>query len=375
MFPLYEHGSKHYISPSVPVDGEEIWIKVNEDNLLDESFMKANSWTAGVASKVNKQLSSTNVEIDIDGKRTTTALKTMPLPNKARKQACCLFYTKNTTQSVIHDSMQLLNSILKQIIKSGLDGTPIRLNKKHFGKDLEYFYNGTISEHLKMVAEHCKLEFKYLGRYGSGVLKLLSCNHIMEKLRGSSRAIALLKNMKADVLRQEDHDNEKVVLDSYTVFKSEKLRTFAQLHNPSFSRFEVRQDYRSKKLERFSSHPHVKPTADGLLPTTFVKPIVNPEGSLKDRCGSMAKLSIVEQNAQVRYFSFHKEIRNIMNELKKDGEISANESFKLYDEELQREMQEAGILWEKKNGMLKTTTWGQDVMLSVLSNALQKNVV
>ena len=74
-----------------------------------------------------------------------------------------------------------------------------------------------------MVAEHCKLEFKYLGRYGSGVLKLLSCNHIMEKLRGSSRAIALLKNMKADVLRQEDHDNENVVLDSYSVFKSEKL--------------------------------------------------------------------------------------------------------------------------------------------------------
>eukprot|EP00943_MAST-04B_sp_MAST-4B-sp1_P002530 g2530.t1 len=199
-----------------------------------------------------------------------------------------------------------------------------------------------------MVAEHCKLEFKYLGRYGSGILKLLSCNHIMERLRGSSRAIALLKNMKADVLRQEDHDNEKVVLDSYTVFKSEKLRTFAQLHNPSFSRFEVREDFRDKKLERFSSHPHVKPTVDGLLPTTFVTPIVNPKGSLKDRCGSMSNLSIVEQNAQIRYFSFHKEIRNIMNELKKDAEVKQNDSFKLYYEELQREMQKAGVLWEKK---------------------------
>eukprot|EP00944_MAST-04C_sp_MAST-4C-sp1_P011597 g11597.t1 len=168
MYPLYEHGSKHYISPSVPVDGEEVWIKVNENDLLDETFMKANSWTAGVASKVNKHLSSLNFEIDIDGSHSYTSLKTMPLPNKPRRQACCLFYNKNTTQSVIHDSIQLLNSLLKQIIKSGLDGTPIRLNKKHFGKDLEYFYNGTISEHLKMVAEHCKLEFKYLGRYGSG---------------------------------------------------------------------------------------------------------------------------------------------------------------------------------------------------------------
>jgi hypothetical protein len=348
MFPLYEHGSKHFISPSIPVDGAEIWIKVNEDNLLDETFMKANSWTAGVASKVSKHLSSMNVEIDVDGSRSYTALKTMPLPNKPRKQACCLFYTKNTTQSVIHDSMQLLNSILKQIIDSGLHGTPIYFSEKYFGKDYQYVYKGKISEHLKLVAEHCKLEFKFLGRYGSGVLKLLSCNHIIERLRGCSRATALLKNMIADVLRQEDHDNEKVVLDSYTVFKSEKLRTFAQLHNPSFARFEVRQDYRSKKLDRFSSNPYVKPTADGLLPTTFVKPIVDPKGSLKDRCGSMSNLSIVEQSAQVRYFSFHKEIRNTMNELKKDAEINQNESFKLYYEELQREMQEAGILWGKK---------------------------
>ena len=144
------------------------------------------------------------------------------------------------------------------------------------------------------------------------------------------------------------------------------------MHNPSFARFEVREDYRSKKLERFSSHPYVKPTADGLLPTTFVKPIVNPEGSLKDRCGSMAKLSIVEQNAQVRYFSFHKEIRNIMNELKKDAEVKQNDSFKLYYEELQREMKKAGLLWEK-NG--KTTTEEQYAMLFTWSSALLKNVV
>ena len=57
MYPLYDHGSKHYISPIIPVDGEEAWIKVNEEDLLDETFMKANSWTAGVASKVNKHLS------------------------------------------------------------------------------------------------------------------------------------------------------------------------------------------------------------------------------------------------------------------------------------------------------------------------------
>ena len=30
MYPLYEHGSKHYISPSVPVDGEEVGLKLTK---------------------------------------------------------------------------------------------------------------------------------------------------------------------------------------------------------------------------------------------------------------------------------------------------------------------------------------------------------
>ena len=26
MYPLYDHGSKHYISPIIPVDGEDTWL-------------------------------------------------------------------------------------------------------------------------------------------------------------------------------------------------------------------------------------------------------------------------------------------------------------------------------------------------------------
>ena len=61
-----------------------------------------------------------------------------------------------------------------------------------------------------------------------------------------------------------------------------------------------------------------------------------------------------------------------MSGLKEEPKSMQTNVSKLYYEELQREIQEAGILWEK-HGILKATMWGQDVMLSVLSNAWQKN--
>ena len=104
-----------------------------------------------------------------------------------------------------------------------------------------------------------------------------------------------------------------------------------------------------------------------------MKPIVNPKGSLKDRCGNMANLSIVEQNAQVRFFSFHKEIRNIMNELKKDAKsVQTNllncmtKSFNMKCKKLE--------YCGKKNGMLKATAEVEYAMLFMLSNAQQKNL-
>ena len=373
MFPQYHHGSKHFLSPTVLVEGADVWAYVGDvDEILPDRFRRANKWSRGMAKEVENLLLNQNVHLRSDGQDMveTSSLKPMPFPNKARQEACCLFYDKNTTQSSVADGMRLLNDILGQVINSGITEAPVRLEAKHFGGAAEYYeyvYTGAISEHLRVIREQgCRLEFKFLGRYGSGVLTLIACDHLIERLRSRARAVQLLERRKRDTLREEDHDNANVVINSYAAFKTDKLRPFAQLYNPSFRFIEIREDFRSKVKERMASHPQIKPTMDK-MPNTFVAPkregSAGLEGkgsasSLKKRCSSMEQLSIVEQNAQIRYLSYQKRIRDLMRKLAADGEVRSNEQFKLVQKELEDEVAHAGKLWEEK--------WGGSLLSSVV---------
>ena len=111
--------------------------------------------------------------------------------------------------------------------------------------------------------------------------------------------------------------------------------------------FEIRDDYRSKVLERMASHPYLKPKEQ--MPDQFVEPD-GAEGSLKQRCGSMCSLSIVEQNAQIRYLSFHWKIRELVARMAEDAVIAADDHFQLLQERLEEELRQAGELWERRWG-------------------------
>ena len=314
--------------------------------MLPERFLCAKKWSAKMASEAISYLQEKKLRLLVDGVEHTTGLRTMPCPNKARKESYCLFYGNNTTQSVVAEAFKYLNRLFKEIVECGKGGE-ICLPKKVFGKDICYQYKGKITEHLRVAARRGTLEFKFLGRYGSGVLELLVCNALLKDLKGCSRAVAWLKGRKEGILRAEDHDNERVVLEAYAAFKTDCLRQFAQLHNPSFRQIEVRDDYRSKVILRMASHPKLKPTEQ--MPDQFVEPI-EAEGSLKQRCGSMRSLTIVEQNAQVHYLSFHWKIRELVARMAEDAVIAADDHFQLLQARLREELRQAGKLWEQRWG-------------------------
>jgi hypothetical protein len=347
MFPAYEHGSRHYLSPTVNIDSaEEVWLEAEAAEVLPERFLGAKKWSPSMAAAAIGYLQEKKLRLLVDGVEHTTGLRTMPCPNKARKESYCLFYGENTTQSVVAEAFKYLNRLFKEIVESGKVGE-ICLPKKVFGRDFCYRYKGKITEHLRVAAGGGRIEFKFLGRYGSGVLELLACNALADQLKGCSRGVAWLTVRKEGILRAEDHDNERVVLEAYAAFKTDSLRQFAQLHNASFRQIEVRDDFRSKVFERMASHPHLKPTEQ--MPDQFVEPD-GAEGSLKQRCGSMHSLSIVEQNAQIRYLSFHWKLRELVARMAEDAVIAADDHFQLLQARLREELRQAGKLWEQRWG-------------------------
>ena len=75
-------------------------------------------------------------------------------------------------------------------------------------------------------------------------------------------------------------------------------------------------------------------------------------------------LSIVEQNAQVRYLSFHWKIRELVARMAEDAVIAADDHFQLLRMRLRDELRQAGELWEQR--------WGVDAAADLADGALRR---
>ena len=342
-FPTYKHLCKNWISPTCR-RSEIMMCKVNESTLLPKA-LSGNQWYKNDLQTARDHLETMRIPVSIDGEETYTSLTPMLHPNKPRKPAHTLFYEENTSQTVTAKCCEGMQKYIFALIDSGLNETAV----KYFGDKITIKFDPIEKEHFRNV-KRCRFQHKMIGRQGTGEIEILSCNYLIKKLSACTRAVEELKLRKRSIGLKEDHgeNDEYVILKSYPSYKSDELKIFSQLHNRMFNTVEVRQDFRSKVVERLASHKHIKPTRD-CMPDTFVTES-KTEGTLLDRCGNMEFLSVEngEQSAQIKYLSFHWKIRDVMDELGQIGEIAKHEHFIQKQRNLEEEMTQAGELWESR---------------------------
>jgi hypothetical protein len=349
-FPGYEFGAKHAISPMLDskfLDCAYVFIKVDPDKLCNgypSVNGKLSDWGSKNIKEVENWLRSQTCNISVDGKNFITSLKPMPFANAPMVESGSLYCLKNNV-STTTKSIAFFDRFIKRVIKSG---GSLQLKAKDFGMDYEFECSAPITEHLKLYAKHCKLQYKYFGRTGSAPQSIFAAEWIIEKLNaGCARAEARLNDIVAKVLQEEDHVSEDICKGHYVTHKSDALKPFAEIYNETHHRIDVREDYRNTTAQRLASGK-IRPSMQDIKVSGFVEPRV-PFGSLKERCNDVHHLTIKEQDAQASFLAMIERRNQLILQLAADDAIASNNAFQLVKSEVEQEMRKAQHLWDAKN--------------------------
>ena len=358
-YPKYEHGARHAISPMLDVDGDCVYINVDTNKLskgYPSAKNKLSDWGSKNIKHVEKWLRSQRCTIAVDGQELVTPLKPMPFANEPMMETGSLYCLQNESYKTCRKSIDFLDSFLKRVIR--LNGRCV-LEKKDFGMDCVFQSSVPITEHLKLFAEHCNLDYKYFGRTGSAPQTIFAAEWIIRHLEANgscARAEAILNNSVANLLKEEDHVNRSICKRHYVAHKSDTLKPFAELDNETHRHIDVREDYRSMTAQRLASGKF-RPSMQEMKPSGFVEPRA-AVGSLKDRCNDIHNLTIKEQDAQDSFIAMVERRNQLILQLARNSDIASNEAFRLLKHEVEEEMKEAQRLWDAKhsNGICTSVT-------------------
>jgi hypothetical protein len=275
IYPGKKFGSKEYISVDMEA-GDDMWVKTNPCTVLKRKEIKQRGWNSF---KVRDRLNAMDVETKCDGVKSTKKLTIMEHCPPAMQQLQLHFPGKKQ-QSYSDDMKKTVaryTEIIKTAIKTGtrLDGIgPVS------GKNMDW-------KSLMLLAEsNLVLDFTHCGRHGSGNRALqvqafyATCSDRRVKETLDAEFVALTV--------RENHQSKKVVKKNYPAYKGHELSAFTDIEKGT---------YRSRRTERWASHPNHRPSADA-FPWTVVQPQPK-DGTLFSRCGNMRYMTYEEQTAQL----------------------------------------------------------------------------